>query len=255
MSVSSTGAKANESDSLVSVIRILLIGDQPLFLAGLRSLIQSEPGLTLVGQTLEGRGVSEVVSAKSDIILFAPASRSDDSLNSLPDLTLSSTPVLLVTGSADAGLALRAVNLGAMGVLNASAPPSHFFMAIRKVHNGEAWINRSLMGEIVRAKGRRPDPESIKIAALTKREREVIALLCEGLRNKQIAERLFVAECTVRHNLTAVFDKLGLQDRMDLLIYAHQHGLARISLSPRSVDSATVNGTLAIAGKLALRSA
>jgi DNA-binding NarL/FixJ family response regulator len=69
--------------------------------------------------------------------------------------------------------------------------------------------------------------EATKIARLTEREREVITLVGEGLRNKHIAERLYISEATVRHHLTAIFAKLDISDRFELAIYAYQHGLAK----------------------------
>ncbi|HWP41952.1 MAG TPA: response regulator transcription factor, partial [Blastocatellia bacterium] len=84
-----------------------------------------------------------------------------------------------------------------------------------------------VLSEMVRAsKPKEADPESSKIASLTEREREVVALVGEGLKNKQIADRLFISETTVRHHLTSIFDKLGVSDRVELLIYAYRHGLA-----------------------------
>ena len=72
------------------------------------------------------------------------------------------------------------------------------------------------------------DKESAKIAALTRREREVITLVAEGLRNKQIAGRLFISEITVNHHLTSVFRKLGVSDRLELVIYAYRQGLVKL---------------------------
>ena len=78
------------------------------------------------------------------------------------------------------------------------------------------------------------DPEQAKIATLTEREREVIALLAEGLRNREIAQRLFLSETTVTHHLTSIFTKLGVSDRLQLLVYVHRHGLARSLPNPPS---------------------
>jgi DNA-binding NarL/FixJ family response regulator len=75
-------------------------------------------------------------------------------------------------------------------------------------------------------KPKKADPEAGKIASLTNREREVIALVGEGIKSKEIAGRLFISETTVRHHLTSIFDKLGVADRVELLIYAYRHRLA-----------------------------
>jgi two-component system nitrate/nitrite response regulator NarL len=213
--------------STSSEIRIFLAGEQELFLAALRALLEDEPGLTVVGQAVNWTEALDAGREKPDIILFDPGN--DIGLVSLPDLLeiAKGVRVLVVPGMADAELHLRALVLGAMGVVRKVEPPSVLFKAIRKIHGGEVWIRPSLMGEILQAKAGKTNPEKAKIASLTKRELEVITLLCEGRKNKQIAERLFIAECTVRHHLTSIFDKLGIADRLELLIYAHQNGLAK----------------------------
>ena len=80
------------------------------------------------------------------------------------------------------------------------------------------------------------DPEALKIATLTSREIEVVVLIGQGLRNKQIGERLFISETTVRHHLTSIFDKLEVADRLELMMYAYQHGLARVPPSFRPIE-------------------
>jgi len=105
--------------------------------------------------------------------------------------------------------------------------------AIEKVHAGEVWLERSMiaavLSEMTRKNERKPtNPEAANIATLTPREREVITLIGEGLRNKQIAQRLFISETTVRHHLTSIFSKLHVSERLELVIYAYRHGLAKI---------------------------
>ena len=99
-----------------------------------------------------------------------------------------------------------------------------------KVNEGEVWIERSMMGSMIQefTKPTMADPEAAKIESLTDREREVIALIGEGLKNKQVGERLFISETTVTHHLSSVFSKLDVSDRLELIIYAFRHGLAKI---------------------------
>jgi DNA-binding NarL/FixJ family response regulator len=104
--------------------------------------------------------------------------------------------------------------------------------AIERVHAGEVWFDRTLIGNVLTEPSRasatkKLDPEADKIIRLTEREREIAALIGEGLKNKQIANRLFISETTVRHHLMSVFDKLGVTDRLELIIYAYRHGLAK----------------------------
>ena len=104
--------------------------------------------------------------------------------------------------------------------------------AITKVRTGEVWLEPTMiarvLGDLTRPQpSPRISPEAAKIVKLTEREREVITLVGEGLRNKYIAERLYISEATVRHHLTAIFAKLGVSDRFELAIYAYQNGLAK----------------------------
>ena len=87
-------------------------------------------------------------------------------------------------------------------------------------------MERRLIGALVGPGDSRPESEQARMESLTPREREVVGLLCQGLRNKQIADRLAVTDVTVRHHLTSVFSKLGVSNRLGLLLYASKHGLA-----------------------------
>jgi two-component system nitrate/nitrite response regulator NarL len=139
----------------------------------------------------------------------------------------------------DRELHLRAISLGAMGVVLKVDSSSCLFKAIRRVHSGEVWLNRSMMAAAMADSLRsrtamKADPEQAKIASLTSRELQIIRLIGEGLKNKQIGERLFISEKTVGHHLSSIFAKLELTDRLELLIYAYQHDLAKIPPPPRS---------------------
>jgi DNA-binding NarL/FixJ family response regulator len=125
-----------------------------------------------------------------------------------------------------------------MGMVKKEKAAEVLIAAIERVNDGEAWLDPSLMAgvlsEVTRAgKAAKTDPEAEKIASLTKREREVIVLIGEGIKNKEIAGRLFISETTVRHHLTSIYDKLEVADRVELLIYAFRHGLANPPASQR----------------------
>ena len=102
--------------------------------------------------------------------------------------------------------------------------------AIKKVHHGEVWLDRLTMGSVLQemTEEKQADPDQEKIASLTEREREVVSLVGEGLKNKQIAAKLFISETTVTHHLSSVFSKLAVSDRLELIIYAFRHGLAKL---------------------------
>ena len=153
-------------------------------------------------------------------------------LDILPQLLAvsSQAQVLILTALRDAGLHQRAVCLGAMGVVLKDNPTEIFIKAIHKVSTGEAWLNRSMTANVLSKLVRlneEQEQESVKISALTKREREIITLIGEGLKNRQISARLFISEATVRHHLTSIFDKLNVSDRLELIIYAYRHNLIK----------------------------
>ena len=102
--------------------------------------------------------------------------------------------------------------------------------AINKVHEGEVWLDRSLMGSVLDqiTQSQEVDPEQARIASLSTREREVIALIAEGLKNKQIGQRLFISETTVTHHLSSIFSKLEVSDRLELVIYAFSRNLVKM---------------------------
>lgn len=141
--------------------------------------------------------------------------------------------MILVTGVRAPEEHYRAVQLGAMGLVRKEQAAEVLVQAIERVHAGEVWLEPAMVTRaLAEISGQRNlaeqpvDPEAAKIAKLTAREREVIGLIGEGLYNKQIAERLSISAATVSHHLTSIFDKLGVANRFDLVIYAYRHGLA-----------------------------
>jgi DNA-binding NarL/FixJ family response regulator len=205
----------------------------------MRLVIQNEPGLMVVGEALNRTEAMHAIQARPDIILLDLDLGNENSLDFLPELIAASggARILIVTGLPDPELHLRAIRQGAMGVLLKGEPLEILFKAIRKVHAGEIWINRSIvatvMNHLLGADTKESDPEAKKIASLTARELEVMTFIGEGLRNKWIGERLFISEKTVRHHLTSIYGKLEVSDRLELLIYAYKHGLVRVPSDER----------------------
>ena len=219
-----------------SDIRILVIDGHELFVEGIRTLIENEPGMTVIGYAADQIAALEAASSQPNVILLEAVLQDRSTLDFLPDL-LQIAPaarVLILTGETEPEIQVQALRQGAKGVLLKTESGRSLFAAIRKVHNGEVWVSRALAGSLMnRLWGTAPpkpkDPESVRIASLTPREYDVAVLTAEGLRNRQIAERLFISETTVRHYLTSIFDKLEIQDRLELIIYAYKYGLVRIA--------------------------
>jgi len=217
-----------------SHIRVLLVDDHAVVRTGLRMLIESRPALEVVGEaatSAEARALAR--TTQPDIILLDLDLGDESGLDLLPNL-IEAAPqarVILLTGMRDAEQHRRAVRLGAMGLVLKDQAIDVLVKAIEKVAAGEAWLDPVMVASVLNEMARtresgQIDPEAVKIALLTEREREVIALICEGLQNKHIGQRLSITETTVRHHLTSIFDKLGLTNRLELVIYAYRHGLA-----------------------------
>lgn len=216
-------------------IKVLLVDDHAVVRTALRMLIQSQPGLTMVGEAGNREEALRLSAGElPDIILLDLELDGESGLDFLPEL-LSNSPesrIIILTGVRDMEVLHRAVSLGAMGVVGKDNAVDVLIGAIERVHAGEAWLDPSLTARVLSGmsragKPRQADPEAAKIATLTGREREVLVLVGEGLKNKEIAGRLFISEWTVRHHLTSIFDKLQVSDRVELILYAYKHNLAK----------------------------
>ena len=217
-------------------IRILIIDDHAIMRTTLRMFLERQADLMVVG---EGASPEEALAAAAreypDIILLDLHLGAANDLDLLPQLHAAApgAQIVVLTGVRDADMHRRAVQLGAMGLVLKEEGAAVLIQAIAKVSAGEIWLNNPLVARVLSEMTRPgpscgPDPEALKINALTAREREVIALVGEGLKNRLIADRLSISEATVRHHLTSIFAKLGVGDRLELAIYAYRHGLACI---------------------------
>lgn len=217
-------------------IRVLFVDDHAIMRTGLRLLLETQPDMVVVGEAANGKEALAVASqVQPDIIVLDLDLGGESALDLLPMLfaVAPQAPVLILTGIRDANLHQRAIRLGARGLVLKEKAAETLLQAIVKVHAGEAWLERTMMANVLDTLGhtnrsRQLDPEAAKIATLTARERDIIALLGEGLKNRQIATRLHISETTVRHHLTVIFDKLEVIDRLELVVYAYRHGLVQL---------------------------
>lgn len=216
-------------------IRLLLIAPHALVRAGLRLLLERQAGLQVVGEAAHrAEALASTRQAAPELILLDLDPGDASGLDVIPELltTVPTARVLVLTGLRDPAVHRQAVRLGAMGLVHKDQAAEVLLQAIAKIHQGEVWFDRALiasvLGEMTQGNGGPPaDPEMAKIATLTAREREVVALVGDGLKNQQIGHRLCISEATVRHHLTSIFAKLSLVDRLKLVIYAYRHGLAQ----------------------------
>jgi DNA-binding NarL/FixJ family response regulator len=202
-------------------------------------LIESQDGMTIVG---EASGPSEAVSVASmkqpDIVLFDLHNGNPDGMDFIPEIhtAAAAARVLVLADGSDSDQHTRAMLSGAVGVLSKEETAGVLVKALQKVSIGEAWIDRATMASVLTELSRRNgsveiDHDAAKIATLTERELQVVSLVCTGLKNKEIADRLFISESTVRHHLSSVFSKLGVSCRLDLIIYANRQGLVDLRTS------------------------
>ena len=218
-----------------SHIRVLLIDDRPVIRAALRLLIESWPGMEIVADAGQSPRVLELAkSLNPDIVLLELSPNgSQDVLGFLPGLVsvVGEGRIIALTSVNDADIRMRAVRLGAHGIVYVDKEADELRKAIRKVHSGELWLDHSLtaklLAEIARPRSeKKPGAEEARIAALTDREREIALLVCQGLKNRDIAQRLFISETTVRHHLTSIFAKLETANRFELLFFLYRHKVA-----------------------------
>jgi two-component system nitrate/nitrite response regulator NarL len=214
-------------------IRVLIVDDHAIVRAGLRMLIDNQPSMKVVEMAGNPADALAFAARESpEIILLDLDLAGHDALGLIPELraVAKRARILVLTALKDLQAHRRAMRLGAMGVVLKDQAAETLIKAIEKVHRGEVWIDRLTMGSLIdeMTQTAEPDPEELKIESLTRREREVINLIAEGLKNKQIGERLFIGETTVTHHLSAIFSKLEVSDRLELVIYAFSRGLAQM---------------------------
>ena len=212
----------------------MIVDDHAVIRTGLRMLIEQEQTMTVVamaGSPAEALALAE--SEKPDIIVLDLMLGEEDGLDFLPNLCKISptSRVLVLTGVQTPESHRTAIRRGAMGIVLKQQAAELLLKAIRKVHEGEVWIDRSMIGSVlndVRSERlEQVNPVTVQIASLTPREREVIALVSEGLKNKAIGERLFISETTVTHHLSSIYSKLGVSDRLELVVFAFGNNLTK----------------------------
>jgi DNA-binding NarL/FixJ family response regulator len=215
-------------------IGVVVIDDQSVVRVGLRLLLEDTPGMHFLGEAHDLVTARVAIAKKQpDVVLLDLLESDERVLEFLPELvaTAPSARVIILTCCRESEMHHRAIALGARGLVLKSQPVDVLLTAIRRVFAGELWIERALMhtiiGQMMTQQNTR-DPEAEKISALTEREREIIAHIGRGLKNKHIAEKLFISETTVRHHLTSIFSKLDVCDRLELVIYAYQNQLASV---------------------------
>ncbi len=227
-------ATGKMAESETSTIRIVIVEDHKVVREGLRMLLESQEDMVVAAEagTAE-EALAAIGGEKPNIVLLDLDLGGVNVVERIPEMLAASkgSRVIVLTGVHDSQLHRRALRLGSLGLVLKDQAGSTLIKAIRRVHAGEAWIDRSMTANLVAEISGLDEAKNVrevaKIASLSRREREIVTVLCEGLNNKQIAGKLFISESTVRNHITSVLAKLELADRFELAIYAYRHSLAK----------------------------
>ncbi|MEU4675987.1 response regulator transcription factor [Micromonospora sp. NPDC023737] len=215
------------------MIKVLIADDQDLVRIGLRALVESEEGLTLVGEAADGLAAVEVARReRPDVVLMDVRMPGVDGIEAtrriVADPELSGTRVIVLTTFELDEYVFDALRHGASGFLTKDTRPAELLRAIQLVAEGEALLSPSVTRRVVQEFATRPSrvprPHP-RLGTLTDREREVVGLVGEGLSNEEIAERLVVSPATARTHVSRAMVKLAARDRAQLVVFAYQSGL------------------------------
>jgi len=213
-----------------SVIRVVVVDDQPLFSAGIAMLIEAQPDMDCIATATDGGKAIEVVERlHPDIVLMDVRMPGMNGLDATRALLArgraDDTPrVIVLTTLRRDDVVSRALEAGASGFLTKDSTPDEVLSSIRTVHAGDAVPDLPGILELMR-RGPGSTPQQSSIGVLSPREREVFLLVARGLTNSEIAVASYVSEATVKTHIAAILRKLQLRSRVQVVVFAHQHDL------------------------------
>jgi DNA-binding NarL/FixJ family response regulator len=215
-------------------IKLLLIGEYSIFRSALRMLLETDTNLRVVGEASQLDIADQIISEDPPdmIVVDLPDCGSKDHFSFFQDRNI---PVLVLVGQYDIDVYQKCLKIGINGLVLKEERADTLFKAIEKIHGGEIWFDRTIMGATIRQLVTEKQmlyeyPKAHVTNALTEREKQVVDLICKGLKNKGIADQLFITETTVRHHLTSVFNKLEISSRLELVIYAFKNSLVNVPI-------------------------
>jgi DNA-binding NarL/FixJ family response regulator len=219
-----------------ATVRIVIADDHPIVRDGLKKLLLLEDDFEIVGEAGDGREVIEKVQALDpDVLLLDLRMPNLDGLSALQSLqqTNKRTRVIVLTASEDKNEFEQAMTLGCSGIVLKQTAPDLIVKSIRKVNSGEIWLDSHTTAAVMRqfstgqegSGGQAGSGKTRERSPLSTREREIVALVAQGYKNKEMAEKMFISEQTVKNHLHNIFDKLGVSDRLELALYAIHKGL------------------------------
>lgn len=216
-------------------IRVLVADDHPIVRDGIKKLLLLEDDIKVVGEACDGRQVLELMQEhEPDVLLLDLRMPNLDGLSVLQSLqqTGRRTKVIVLTASDDKNEFVQAMKLGCSGIVLKQTATELIVKSIRKVYAGEIWLDSHTTAAVMRqfaapgdALGGSSNGKARERSPLSAREREIVQLVAQGYKNKEMAEKMFISEQTVKNHLHNIFDKLGVSDRLELALYAIHKGL------------------------------
>jgi len=222
-------------DTRKPTIRIVIADDHPIVRDGLRKLLSLEDDFEIVGEANDGREVLDIIQEmEPDVLLLDLRMPNLDGLSTLQAMqqTGKRTRVIILTASEDKNEFVQAMKLGCSGIVLKQTAPELIVKSIRKVNAGEIWLDSHTTAAVMRqfatateAAAANGSGKTRERSPLSTREREIVQLVAQGYKNKEMAEKMFISEQTVKNHLHNIFDKLGVSDRLELALYAIHKGL------------------------------
>jgi DNA-binding NarL/FixJ family response regulator len=218
------------------MIRVAIVDDQSLVRVGLRVLLEAEDDIVVVGEAADGRAAVELVRREHpDVALLDVRMGGADGIDALRQITsdaqLAPTRVIMLTTFEHDEYIFESLRCGASGFLTKDTEPSDILAAVRVVARGDSLLSPTVTRRVIGQFAARPAAQRVDAAAvdvLTERERQVVALVAEGLSNEEIAQRLVVSPATARTHVSRAMVKLRVRDRAQLVVFAFQSGLAAV---------------------------
>ena len=214
--------------------KVLLVGDFLIFRSGLKLLLEGEKTIKVVGETADLSEAAKLAGKiEPDVLIVDSTEVSADNFSAFAGALPRPISIIVITSSDEVETHRKYLMLGADGLVTKTQPADVLFEAVKQVGAGNVWFDGKLMRDTVKllVEEKKSLPQKIfahNSAVLTEREREVLLSICEGLKNREIADKLFITETTVRHHLTSIFEKLKVSSRLELVVHAFREKLVEL---------------------------
>ena len=214
-------------------IKMMVVGDYLIFRNGLRQLLETEPDFKVVGEAADLSTASQLMDTNSlDVVLVNSTEVDRSDASAFFANYGAATPIIVLTHYTDPQVHQKYLLLGASGIITKEQSPEVLFKAIKHVHMDDMWFERKVIlntiSRLLEERKDLPKMHSKKYNALTVREWEVLNGVCKGMKNRALAESLFITETTIRHHLTSIFEKLNVKSRLALAILAYNDGVVGV---------------------------